>query len=91
MTYGGIFDYAEKEERLTEVERELQAADIWNNPERAQALAKQYGIPRVESSVASLLENCAPQLVDVILPPQAQFQIQGESSRAVITKRRSTH
>ena len=38
---GGIFDYAEKADRLIEVNRELEAADVWNNPERAQALGRE--------------------------------------------------
>lgn len=38
---GGIFDYAGKAERLTEVERELEVPDIWNDPERAQALGRE--------------------------------------------------
>ena len=38
---GGIFDYAGKAERLTEVERELEDPNIWNNPERAQALGRE--------------------------------------------------
>lgn len=38
---GGIFDYAVKAERLREVERELQAADVWDDPERAQALGRE--------------------------------------------------
>ncbi len=38
---GGIFDYAEKCDRLQEVERELEDPDVWNDPERAQALGKE--------------------------------------------------
>ncbi len=38
---GGIFDYAVKSERLVEVERELATPDVWNEPERAQALGKE--------------------------------------------------
>jgi len=40
-TSGGIFDYAEKADRLTEVERELAVADVWDDPERAQALGRE--------------------------------------------------
>ncbi|MCA1799179.1 MAG: PCRF domain-containing protein [Xanthomonadaceae bacterium] len=39
--YGGIFDYAGKAERLTEVERELEVPDVWNDPERAQGLGRE--------------------------------------------------
>jgi len=38
---GGIFDFADKRERLIEVSRELEQPDIWNDPERAQALGKE--------------------------------------------------
>ncbi len=39
--FGGIFEYAEKKERLTEVELELAEPHVWNNPERAQTLGKE--------------------------------------------------
>ena len=38
---GGIFDYDTKKERLVEVERELELPEIWNEPDRAQALGKE--------------------------------------------------
>ena len=38
---GGIFDYADKKERLTEVELELADAKVWDDPERAQALGRE--------------------------------------------------
>jgi len=38
---GGIFDYDQRSERLTEVERELEMPSVWENPERAQALGKE--------------------------------------------------
>ncbi|AZG72078.1 peptide chain release factor 2 [Shewanella livingstonensis] len=37
----GIFDYAAKSERLEEVSRELESPEVWNEPERAQALGKE--------------------------------------------------
>ncbi|QDE30003.1 peptide chain release factor 2 [Shewanella polaris] len=37
----GIFDYAAKSERLEEVNRELESPEVWNEPERAQALGKE--------------------------------------------------
>jgi peptide chain release factor 2 len=39
--FGGIFDYDQKKERLEEVNRELESPDVWNQPERAQALGKE--------------------------------------------------
>lgn len=38
---GGIFDFETKQERLTEVLRELEDPKIWDNPERAQSLGKE--------------------------------------------------
>ena len=40
MSLGGTFDYDTKVEQLEEVTRELEAPDVWNNPERAQELGK---------------------------------------------------
>ena len=41
MALGGIFDFAAREERLEEVQRELEVPDVWNDPERAQALGRE--------------------------------------------------
>jgi peptide chain release factor 2 len=38
---GGTFDYADKKDRLTEVLRELEDPDIWNDPGKAQGLGKE--------------------------------------------------
>ncbi|HSM28076.1 MAG TPA: peptide chain release factor 2 [Thioalkalivibrio sp.] len=37
----GYLDFAAREERLEEVQRELEVPDVWNDPERAQALGKE--------------------------------------------------
>ncbi|MGX9463363.1 peptide chain release factor 2 [Shewanella sp. A14] len=37
----GYLDYAAKSERLEEVSRELESSEVWNEPERAQALGKE--------------------------------------------------
>jgi peptide chain release factor 2 len=39
--FGGIFDYINRKERLTEVELELSEPDVWNDPDRAQALGRE--------------------------------------------------
>lgn len=41
---GGIFDYPEKKDRLTEVLRELEDPEVWNDPDRAQALGKERAL-----------------------------------------------
>jgi len=38
---GGIFDYANKVERLEEVEHELAQGDVWDDPDRAQELGRE--------------------------------------------------
>ena len=38
---GGTFDYEGKQERLTEVLRELEDPSVWNDPEHAQALGRE--------------------------------------------------
>lgn len=39
--FGGIFDYDHKHDRLVEVNRELEDASVWNNPEYAQNLGRE--------------------------------------------------
>jgi len=41
MRLGGIFDFDAKSERLEEVSRELESPDVWNEPDKAQALGKE--------------------------------------------------
>lgn len=41
MRLGGIFDYDHKSEKLIEVVRELEDPEVWNDPDRAQALGKE--------------------------------------------------
>jgi peptide chain release factor 2 len=41
MCSGGIFDYANKKDRLNEVELELGEPSVWDNPQRAQELGKE--------------------------------------------------
>jgi len=52
VTYGGIFDYTVKRERLTELQRELENSEIWKNPERAQELGRERA--RLEKEVSAL-------------------------------------
>ena len=39
ISLGGIFDYENKKEELTEVELELAEPAVWDNPEKAQQQA----------------------------------------------------
>ncbi len=53
--YGGIFDYETKQERLTEILRELEDPGVWNQPERAQALGRERAtLERIVEPLTSL-------------------------------------
>lgn len=51
---GGIFDFDSKQERLIEVERELEQAEVWQNPEKAQNLGRERA--QLEAIVTKLLQ-----------------------------------
>lgn len=61
---GGIFDYETRSERLDEVSRELEDPNVWNDPEKAQALGKEKSqlemivstIDQMESGTESVKE-----------------------------------
>lgn len=65
---GGTFDYASKQERLVEVERELEQPDVWNNPDNAQALGKERssleGVVKTIDAMEAGLED-ARELLDL--------------------------
>jgi peptide chain release factor 2 len=55
MIFGGIFDVDQKQDRLIEVQRELEDVAIWSNPERAQNLGKERAqLDTLVSSIRSL-------------------------------------
>ena len=41
MSFGGIFDYDLKKERLEEVSAQMESPDIWNDPKKAQDLGRE--------------------------------------------------
>jgi peptide chain release factor 2 len=41
LSYGGIFDYDAKSERLRTVNASLEDPTVWNDPKRAQELGKE--------------------------------------------------
>jgi peptide chain release factor 2 len=56
--FGGIFDYDRKQERLEEIQRELEQPNIWNQPERAQELNKERVVlERILVSLNHLQKN----------------------------------
>jgi len=50
--FGGIFDYAELSDRLTEVSRELADPKVWDSPEKAQELGRERA--KLEGIVGTL-------------------------------------
>ncbi len=59
--FGGIFDFDQKSERLTEVQRELETPGLWNDSARAQALGRE----RVElERVVWVIERLSRPLTD---------------------------
>lgn len=60
--FGGIFEFDSKRERLEEVVRELEASDVWNNPEQAQSLGKERA--QLEA-VVHQLEGLSQSMVDL--------------------------
>ncbi|MCG8427740.1 MAG: peptide chain release factor 2 [Chromatiales bacterium] len=56
----GYLDFPEKQERLTEVLRELEDPEIWNDQERAQALGKERAsLEAVVNTITELTEGLA--------------------------------
>ena len=55
LCFGGIFDFDAKVERLEEVNAELEQPDVWNEPEKAQALGKErVSLEQVVDTIKSL-------------------------------------
>ena len=54
---GGIFDYDAKKERLEEVSGELESAEVWNDPDRAQALGKERSNLELVVKTIDTLDN----------------------------------
>jgi len=61
MNCGGIFDYAGKAEKLTELNRELEDSKVWDNAEKAQALGKEK---KSLEAVVLTLDRVSQQLAD---------------------------
>ncbi|WP_156904803.1 peptide chain release factor 2 [Ferrimonas senticii] len=54
----GYLDYDAKQERLEEVSAELEQPDVWNEPERAQALGRERaGLEAVVKTIDDLLQG----------------------------------
>ncbi len=89
MSLGGTFDYDAKKERLEEVNAELEQPDVWNEPERAQALGKEraaleavvdtidqldQGVEDVEGLLELAIEESDQETFDEIEPELAELE-----------------
>ena len=89
--FGGIFDYDQKKERLEEVNRELENPDVWNQPERAQALGKEIVSLELVVDTIILLEQGTEDIEGLVeLAVEAEDQDtfdEAESELAELTKK----
>lgn len=75
MLLGGIFDYDFKKERYEEVSRELESAELWQNPAAAQALTKERStLEKVIQALDSLQNSIADNQVLLNLAIESQDQ-----------------
>ncbi|WP_299018926.1 peptide chain release factor 2 [uncultured Photobacterium sp.] len=85
----GYLDYDAKKERLEEVNAELEQPDVWNEPERAQALGKEraaleavvdtidqldQGVEDVEGLLELAIEESDQETFDEIEPELAELE-----------------
>ncbi|MCX4025519.1 peptide chain release factor 2 [Endozoicomonas sp. SM1973] len=82
----GYLDYAGKQERLVEVERELEDPSVWNEPERAQALGKERSqLESVVGTIDKLSQGVddAKELLDMAIDendPDSVTEVEAELS-----------
>ncbi|MEM9334935.1 MAG: peptide chain release factor 2 [Pseudomonadota bacterium] len=87
----GYLDYDGKSERLTEVQRELEQPDVWNEPDRAQALGQERaqleqvvtGLETISSGLDDALEllDMAVEEDDADTFAEVENDVAGLSSR----------
>lgn len=83
MCLGGIFDYDVKKERLTEVELELAESNVWDNPERAQALGRERslleGVVKTIDDLVTGVADCG-ELLDMAVEENDQSSVDDVSA-----------
>ncbi len=82
MRSGGFFDYDARRERLEEVERELEDPNVWNDPERAQALGRERStLDKTVNGIRSLTEGLegANELLEL-----AESEQDADTAQAVV-------
>ncbi|OOS03144.1 peptide chain release factor 2 [[Haemophilus] ducreyi] len=72
ISFGGIFDFDTKVERLEEVNAELEQPEIWNTPEKAQTLGK-------ERSTLEMVVNTINALIQGIEDVEALIELAVEA------------
>src|SRR5690606_3449254 len=63
---GGIFDFANRKDRLAEVELELAEPSVWDNPERAQELGRERSSLEQIVSTIEKLEGATGDAADLL-------------------------
>jgi len=66
MRLGGIFDYEHKKELLTEVVRELEQPEVWNDPDRAQKLGKERSLLEKVVETISTMDEALTDATDLL-------------------------
>lgn len=66
MRSGGIFDYANKKEQLTEVELELADPAVWEKPERAQELGRQRAALEIVVNTLEAMDTGLNDVADLL-------------------------
>ena len=72
MCSGGIFDFANKKERLAEVELELAEPSVWEDPDRAQSLGRERSSLELVVHTIEALDAGHQDGVDLLEMAQAE-------------------
>ena len=78
--FGGIFDYAGRHDRLKEVELELAQPDVWNQPERAQALGRE------RASLEGIVHNLDRLTTDLVDARELLELVEGEDDAGTLVE-----
>ena len=72
MCSGGIFDFANRKERLAEVELELAEPSVWEDPDRAQSLGRERSSLELVVHTIEALDAGHQDGVDLLEMAQAE-------------------
>jgi peptide chain release factor 2 len=68
-SFGGIFDYDAKAARLTEVNKELEDPNVWNDSKNAQALGREKKLLEGVVTTLTALDSDLRDALDLFEPP----------------------